>query len=234
MDRINEIAKRHNLYVIEDAAEAHGALYKGRRTGSLADIACFRFYGNKIITTGEGGMLLTDNPEWDERARWLRDHGMSKEKRYWHPVIGFNYRLTNLQAALGVAQLEQIDDIIARKRRNAALYSELLRDVPGITLPPEAPWAKNVYWMYSILIEDDFGMSRDEVMAGLKARDIDSRPFFYPIHTMPPYIEHAKGEVLPVATEISRKGINLPSSATLTPEQIAQVVNAIKELGRRA
>lgn len=230
MDPIREVAERHNLYIVEDAAEAHGALYKGRRAGSLGDLSCFSFYGNKIITMGEGGIVLTDNPEWDERARQLRDHGMSKEKRYWHPTIGFNYRLTNLQAALGVAQLERIDEVIAVKRRNADLYTGRLRDVPHVTLPPEASWAQNVYWMYSILIEDGYGLSRDELMARLKERGIDSRPFFYPIHTMPPYATGEAGEY-PIASELSRKGINLPSSATLTVEQIDQVCNAIKELG---
>jgi len=232
IDPIMEIARRHNLYVIEDAAEAHGALYKGRRVGALADMSSFSFYGNKIITTGEGGMILTDNAEWDERARWLRDHGMSKTKRYWHSVVGYNYRLTNLQAALGVAQLERIDRIIEIKRQHAALYNELLRGVPHVTLPPEADWAQNVYWMYSILIEDGYGLSRDGFMAALKERGIDSRPFFYPIHTMPPYVQYAEGQEFPVAAELSRKGVNLPSSPTLTPEQIRLISDTIKELGR--
>ena len=232
MDPILEIARRHHLYVIEDAAEAHGALYKGRRVGSLGDMSCFSFYGNKIITTGEGGMVLTDNAEWAERARRLRDHGMSKEKRYWHPEIGFNYRLTNLQAALGVAQLERIDGIIAAKRRNAALYNDLLRDVPGVSLPPEAAWAQSVYWMYSILVEDQYGRSRDELMKELKASEIDSRPIFYPIHTMPPYLPGSQGQEFPIAVELSRKGLNLPSSATLTPQQINQICQAIQEGGR--
>jgi perosamine synthetase len=232
MDPINEIAERHGLYVLEDAAEAHGATYKGRRTGGLADISCFSFYGNKILTTGEGGMVLTDNDEWNDKARWLRDHGMSPKKRYWHPVVGFNFRLTNLQAALGVAQLERIDEIIAIKRRNAARYAELLADVPHITLHPEADWATNVYWLYSILIGEGFPMSRDEAALALKERGIDSRGFFYLISDMPPYLEYAKGEEFPVAAALSRKGINLPSSATLTDDQIVQVCDAIRELAR--
>jgi perosamine synthetase len=231
MDPILEIAKRHRLYVIEDAAEAHGALYRGRRVGSIGDAACFSFYGNKIITTGEGGMVLTDNPEWDKKARWLRDHGMSKEKRYWHPVIGYNFRLTNLQAALGVAQLEQIEEIIEIKRKNAALYTELLSDVPHITLPPEEPWAMNVYWMYSILVQEGYGVSRDDLATKLRERGIDSRNFFYPIHTMPPYVEYAQNESFPVAAELAAKGINLPSSVTLTEEQIRYICQAIKEIG---
>lgn len=136
MDPILDIAEDHDLYVIEDAAEAHGAEYKGKKVGSLGDIGTFSFYGNKLITTGEGGMLVSDNEELIEKARIYRDHGMSPERRYWHPVIGYNYRLTNIQAAIGVAQVEKVDRIIEAKRRNAALYTSLLSDIEGITLPP--------------------------------------------------------------------------------------------------
>ena len=138
MDPIMEIARRHQLLVIEDAAEAHGALYRGRRVGGIGDMGCFSFYANKIITTGEGGIIVTNNKEWADKASWLRDHGMSKERRYYHPVIGFNYRMTNLQAAVGVAQMEKIDSFIARKRELAAAYNERLAGVAGIGLPPEA------------------------------------------------------------------------------------------------
>jgi len=230
MDPIVEIARRHGLYVIEDAAEAHGALYKGKRVGSLSDIACFSFYGNKTITTGEGGMVLTDNPEWAERAAWLRGHGMSRERQYWHPVIGYNYRMTNVQAAIGLGQLERLEEFIACKRRNAQLYNSLLAEVPGITLPPEAPWAQNIYWMYSILIEDDFGISRDELALRLREKGIETRPFFHPMHTMPP---HHRDERFPVAEELSRKGINLPSSPRLTREQIEFICQSIRECRRR-
>jgi perosamine synthetase len=226
MDEINRLAKQHDLWVIEDAAEAHGAFYRGKRVGSLSDISAFSFYGNKIITTGEGGMLLTDNPEWVERAANLRDHAMSPEKRYWHSVIGFNYRMTNLQAALGVAQMEKIDDFITAKRRNAALYNDLLRNVEGVTLPPEAPWATNVYWMYSVLVDPEFGMSRDDLMAFLKERRIDSRPFFYPLHTLPPFNHN---EYLPVSEKLGTQGINLPSAVTLTPGEINRICTAIRE-----
>jgi perosamine synthetase len=206
-----------NLYVIEDAAEAHGAEYKGKKAGSFGDISCFSFYGNKIITTGEGGMCLTDTEELAEKARMLRDHAMSKEKRYWHEVIGFNYRLTNLQAAVGVAQLEKIDKIIEIKRRNAELYSEELKDLEGTGLiisHPEMKWAKCVYWMYCILIEDKLGISRD-----------DTRPFFYPMHVIPPYKNNKRFQI---AEEISRKGINLPSGVSLTKEMIKEIVSTIK------
>jgi perosamine synthetase len=226
MDAINDLARAHNLFVIEDAAEAHGAEYKGRRTGALAHIGAFSFYGNKIVTTGEGGMLTTDDDALAEKARWLRDHGMSATDRYWHPVIGFNYRLTNIQAALGVAQMEQIDQFIARKRAIAQRYTELLAGVRGLTLPPEESWARSVYWMYSVLIGDDARCSRDQVMAHLKARRIDSRPFFHPIHVMPPY---ATGQSLPIAERLSKQGINLPSSVTLSDTDIERITHVLKE-----
>ncbi len=226
MDPILDIAMEHNLWVIEDAAEAHGAEYKGRKVGSLGHISCFSFYGNKIITTGEGGMLLTDDDELAERARFLKDHAMSKDKRYWHPEVGFNYRMTNIQAALGVAQLERIEEFIRIRRDNARRYNTLLEGVEGLTLPPEADWAFNVYWMYSVLVEDQYGISRDELMVRLRERGIDSRPFFYPIHTMPPY---RTGQRLPVAEELARKGINLPSASTLTADQIEMICQVLRE-----
>jgi perosamine synthetase len=224
MDPILDIAEDHDLYVIEDAAEAHGAEYKGKKVGSLGDIGTFSFYGNKLITTGEGGMLVSDNEELIEKARIYRDHGMSPERRYWHPVIGYNYRLTNVQAAIGVAQLEKVDRIIESKRSNARLYNSLLSDIEGITLPPEEKWAKNVYWMYSILIEKGFKCSRDELMESMKEKGIETRPFFYPVHTMPPYYV---GEKYPVAESLSAKGINLPSAVNLTEGEIRHVAGVI-------
>ncbi len=226
MDAINAIAQQHHLHVIEDAAEAHGAEYKGRRVGSIGQMGAFSFYGNKIITTGEGGMLTTDDDTLAEKARRLRDHAMSPTRRYWHPEIGYNYRLTNIQAALGVAQMERIEEFIARKRAIAALYNELLKGTPGVSLPVEEPWAKNVYWMYSILVSDDARISRDGLMAHMKAHGIDSRPFFYPIHTQPPY---AMGQSLPVAERLARQGLNLPSSAALGDDDIRRVVKIIRE-----
>lgn len=225
MDAILDIAKRHNLYIIEDAAEAHGAEYKGRKVGSFGDIGCFSFYGNKIITTGEGGMCLTNDERLADNMRILRDQGMNPNKRYWHDIIGFNYRMTNVQAAIGVAQLERIDSLIKQKRENAGLYNELLEDVDGISFPPEASWAKSVYWMYSIIVEDNFGISRDELMLKLKKQRIDTRPFFYPIHTMPPYRDCLR---LPVAEELSRKGLNLPSGATLKEEHIRRIAGLLR------
>jgi perosamine synthetase len=222
-----ELAKQHNLHVIEDAAEAHGALYQGKRVGSLGEINAFSFYGNKIITTGEGGLLTTDDDALAEKVRFLRDHAMSPEKRYWHTEVGYNYRMTNLQAALGVAQMERIEEFIAKKRHIALTYNQGLREIDSITLPPEASWATSVYWMYSILLANDFPLSRDEVMLSLRQQNIDSRPFFYPIHVQPPYQADIS---LPVAEDLSRRGINLPSAVTLNEEDIQRIVQALRKM----
>jgi perosamine synthetase len=230
MDPILEIAQKHHLVVLEDAAEAHGALYKGKRVGSMGKLGAFSFYGNKIITTGEGGIVVTDDDELDQRLRFLRDHAMSAEKRYWHTEIGFNYRMTNLQAALGVAQLEQIETFLARKQQIAARYSANLSDLASITLPPQAAWATSVYWMYSILLNPDFPLSRDEFLRQLKAAGVDNRPFFYPIHQMPPYAGDTG--LYPVADDLSRRGLNLPSAVTLTDAQIDSICEIIHELAR--
>jgi len=227
MDAIMDIAERHNLYVIEDAAEAHGAEYKGRRVGSFSDIAGFSFYGNKILTTGEGGMCLTNSEHLAERMRILRDHGMNPYRRYWHDVVGFNYRMTNMQAAVGVAQLGKLDKFVEKKREIAGLYGSLLNSVEGIGLPPEMPWAKNVYWIYSILVQDDFGIDRDELKNRLELQGIETRPLFYPLHMMPP---HKKSGSFAVAEELSRKGISLPSSVNLTVEQVRYIADTIKNL----
>jgi perosamine synthetase len=226
MDAIREIAHSYGLFVIEDAAEAHGAEYKGQKVGSLGDIACFSFSGNKIITTGEGGALLSNNHYWVERARLLRDHAMSRDRRYWHTEVGYNYHLTNVQAAIGVAQLERIDEFIARKRANARMYNSLLEKVAGLTLPPEEPWAKSVYCMYSILLEDSYGISRDQLMLRLRKAGIDSRPFFHPMHTLPPYKSHDR---LPVAESLAAKGINLPSAVKLSADEISRVAGIVAE-----
>ncbi len=224
MDAIMKIAQRHNLKVVEDAAEAHGAEYKKKRVGSFGDVGVFSFYGNKIITTGEGGMITTSDAELVEKICFLRDHAMSKKRRYWHDILGYNYRLTNIQAAIGVAQMEQIDNFIEIKRRNAALYNSLLGGMNGITPPPEADGCKNVYWMYSVLIEDDFGISRDEVMLRLKEKGVDTRSFFYPLHQLPMYKSE---DIYPVTNKLAHRGISLPSAVTLKESDIRTVCAAL-------
>lgn len=234
MDPLLDLAERHDLYVVEDAAEAHGAEYKGRRTGSIGDTGCFSFYANKIITTGEGGMIVTNNEEFAEKARWLRSHAFGRNKHFYHEALGFGYRLSALQASFGLAQFEHIDEFMSTRRANARLYNSLLSELEGkVTLPPEAPWAKNVYWMYSILIQDSFGVSRDDLMKKLELDGIETRTFFYPIHSQPIYAKQYKKEKFPVADELSRKGINLPSGNNLTAGEIRYVCESIINCAKR-
>jgi perosamine synthetase len=230
MDPILEIANKNNIIVIEDAAEAHGALYKSRKVGSIGELGIFSFYGNKPITTGEGGMVVTDDKELAKKIRLLRDHGMDPDKRYIHSVLGYNYRMTNIQAALGVAQMEYIDQIIDQKRLNAMLYTEGLKDVPGIALPPQADWAKSIFWLYSIIIdEDDFGVTADKLAKELQKVDVDTRPLFPPIHKQPIYDTK---QFLPVAELISENGLSLPSSVGLCKSEINNICEAIRTIGK--
>ena len=233
MDPIMELAKKYNLYVVEDAAEVHGAEYKGKKAGGIGDIGCFSFYANKIITCGEGGMIITNDDKIAEKARSLKNLSFPKGKRiYKHQDVGYNYRMTNIQAAIGLAQLEKIDGLIERRRKNAHLYNELLKGVEGITLPVEKQWAKNVYWMYSILIEDEFGISRDKLMSKLEEKGIETRPFFVPIHQQPVF--HKMGwyedENYPIAERLALRGINLPSSSGLKEKEIRYICDVIKSI----
>jgi len=236
MDPILEIARKHNLYVVEDAAEAHGAEYKGRKVGGIGDIGCFSFYANKILTTGEGGMIVTNREEIEERARRLKDQAYSPEKRFLHTDLGFNYRMTNIQAAIGLAQLEKVEELVERRRENARLYRALLTGVGGIRLPIQREWAKNVYWMYCILIEGGFGRSRDELRAKLSEHGIDTRDFFIPMHQQPALknLGLFEAESYPVSEDISRRGMYLPSGSGLKEEEIRQVCATMKRIGRSA
>jgi perosamine synthetase len=227
MDPILKIAKEYNLYVIEDCAEAHGAEYKGKKVGSFGHCGVFSFYGNKIITTGEGGMITTNDEKLYEIAKYLRDHAMSKEKRYWHTEIGYNYRMTNVQAALGLAQLERINEIIQKKREIFRWYKEGLKDLKEVKLNPEKEWAKNVYWIVCLVNENFDEEKRDEFMKKLKEKGIDTRPFFYPCSMMPMY---KKDEFVNcIAYEICQKGINLPSGYNLTFDDVSYICRIIKE-----
>ena len=229
MEQIAGIARKHGLYVVEDAAEAHGAEYNGRKVGSFGDISCFSFYGNKIITTGEGGVCLTNDESLAEKMGVLRDHGMNPDKKYWHDIVGFNYRMTNMQAAIGVAQIEKLSRFIDKKREIAKWYSQGLQRLQQeglIELHPEMPWAKCVYWMYSVLVQDKAKKGRDELIQALSENGIETRPFFYPLHTMPPYqIKRS----FPVAERLSRRGINLPSSVNLSAEDAGYITDIIRE-----
>ncbi|MFQ5612993.1 MAG: DegT/DnrJ/EryC1/StrS family aminotransferase, partial [Anaerolineae bacterium] len=228
MDPLLELAGRHGLWVVEDAAEAHGAEYKGRRAGGLGQAAGFSFYANKNITTGEGGMVTTSNQRLADLCRNLRDHAFSPERHFWHKYLGFNYRMTNLQAAIGLAQTEQLERFIAARRRNAALYNRLLAEVPGIVTPPEAEHCKNVYWMYSVLVGDEFGLTRDELRGYLARHGIETRTFFIPMHLQPIYYETFKGQRFPVAEDLCRRGFYYPSASSLTEKQIQYIVEVTR------
>ena len=233
LDPILKIAKDYDLSIIEDCAESHGAMYKDKMVGSFGDISCFSFYGNKIITTGEGGMCLTNNQDLADKMEMLRDHGMKPESRYWHNEVGFNYRMTNLQAAIGVAQVNKISRLIENRNKIAKLYNEGLKDIDGIILQPELHWAKSVLWLYSILVENkNKRFSRDSLAEELLKNGIDNRRFFYPAHVMPPYKKFAEGRVFPVSEMLSQTGMNLPSSANLTGEEVTYIAETVRKLIR--
>ena len=225
------LAEQHGLAIIEDAAEAHGATYRGQRCGGLGDLSCFSFYANKIITTGEGGMILTKDAKLAERARSLRNLCFQPQRRFYHTELGHNFRLTNLQAAIGLAQLERIDDLLAHKRWMGRRYTELLTGTPGLTLPVEEPWATNVYWMYGVVLDEATGMDAMAFARRLKALGVETRPFFLGMHEQPALWEEGffHGERYPVAERIARQGLYLPSGLTLTDEQAVQVAAAVKE-----
>ncbi|WP_279306060.1 aminotransferase class I/II-fold pyridoxal phosphate-dependent enzyme, partial [Leptospira ellisii] len=226
MDPILKLAREKDLFVVEDCAEALGSKYKGNEVGSLGDAATFSFFGNKTITTGEGGMVLFRNPEFAERAAILRDHGMSKEKRYWHIEVGFNYRMTNLQAALGVAQMERLDYFVSRKRSIAEYYNSIMKDMIGITLPPEEVWAWNSYWLYTFLLPEG-NERRNTLTDRMNLDGIETRPVFYPIHIMPPYRNYIRRD-LSVSESISGRGFSLPSSVNLTEEDMYRVGDSLR------
>lgn len=225
MDPILDLAQTHNLFVIEDAAEAHGAEYKGRRVGTLGDIGVFSFYGNKIITTGEGGMIVTNNSDLASMSRLLKGQGMDPERRYWFPIIGYNYRMTNMQAAIGLAQLERIEWFIERRREVAGWYDAALKSLP-VLRPTEASWAKNSYWLYSICVNEE--IDRDLLMSHLLDQGVETRPFFYPMHQMPPYRDPGHA-TYPITTRLAAQGLSLPSSTNLTRADVAHIARVLEE-----
>jgi perosamine synthetase len=234
MDSVLRIARQHNLRVVEDCAEAHGALYRGKKVGSLSDLACFSFYANKVITTGEGGMITTNDAGLAEKARRLRNLAFTTP-RFRHEEVGFNYRMTNLQAAIGVAQFERIEEIIEAKRAIARKYTAGLKGIRGLRLPVEKSYARNVYWMYAVVVDPEFGMPRDQLAAALGERGIDSRTFFCPLNLQPAYQRRkAVREVsCPEAEILWERGLYLPSGCTLTDEHLTTVCQAFRDLGPR-
>jgi perosamine synthetase len=225
MTGINAVAERHGLRVIEDAAEAHGAKVNGRPVGSLAHLGSFSFFGNKILTTGEGGAVTTDDDDLAARLRLLRGQGMDPNRRYWFPEVGFNYRMTNIQAALGVAQLERFDAMLARRAEIQALYDELFADDPRLALPVERPDATRVNWLYTLRV---VGLSSDErntLIEAMAADGVETRPVFYPLHLMPPY--QGEAGAFPVSERVGAEGISLPTHMRLTDEDVRTVASCL-------
>jgi perosamine synthetase len=232
MDPLLELARKYELIIIEDAAEVHGAEYKGRKCGGMSELSCFSFYANKILTTGEGGMVLARDLDLAERLRSLRNLCFRKERRFYHTEIGHNYRLTNLQAAIGLAQLERIEDSVQKKRWMAAAYNERLKDIKFLQLPTEEPWAKNVYWMYGLVLDESAGMDAVEFAKRLGEKGVMTRPFFLGIHEQPVFRNMGLflDEHYPVTEHIARQGLYLPSGMTLTEDQIDLVCQAVSEV----
>jgi perosamine synthetase len=225
------LAKKYKLFLVEDAAEAHGAEYRGQRVGSFADVSAFSFYANKIITTGEGGMVVTNSKTIARKVAILKDMAFNPAKRFIHLAVGFNYRMTNIQAAIGLGQLKKISTFIEKRRKNARLYNSLLKDVKGIGLPVERPYAKNVYWMYGITVDKEFGMSKKQLREYLSGKGIETRDFFVPVHKQPFYrqlVSDLRRERFPSAEEASRKGFYLPSGSGLDDDKIRYIVSQIK------
>jgi perosamine synthetase len=240
MDPLIRLAEKHGLVIIEDAAEVHGAEYlSGRigadpawkRCGGLGHISTFSFYANKLITTGEGGMVLTSDETVAKKARSFRNLCFRPERRFYHTELGYNFRLTNLQAALGVAQIERIDEIVAFKRRMGRMYTEMLKDIECLQLPVEESWAKQVYWMYGLVIDEKTAKNASDLAASLKAEGIETRPFFLGMHEQPVFHERKLflNERYPVAERIARQGLYLPSGMTLTDEQMKRIVEAVRK-----
>ncbi|HEY4147065.1 DegT/DnrJ/EryC1/StrS family aminotransferase [Pinirhizobacter sp.] len=225
MDLIRELAVRRGLWIVEDAAEAHGAEVGGKRVGSLGTCATFSFFGNKIVTTGEGGMVTTDDDELAARLRLFRGQGMDPQRRYWFPVVGYNYRMTNIQAAIGLAQMENVDNSLKERDRLADWYTGLLEPhADKLVLPAKRRNFREVYWMYNVFLRTGDASRRDAVMLRMDEMGIETRPVFYPMHVMPPYKEDAS---YPVADEWYVRGINLPTHQELTEDDVKRVVECL-------
>ena len=232
MDLVAEIAEKHNLHIIEDAAEAIGAEYKGQKCGSFGDVSCFSFYANKTITTGEGGMVLTNDDELAEKLRRLRNLGFIPQRRFYHEELGYNFRMTNIQAAIGLAQLERIEEHINIKRKTGKLYTELLKNIYYLQLPVEKEWAKNIYWMYGVVLDEKRAINAEEFGRKLLEQGIQTRPFFLGMHEQPVF--HRMGlfvdEHYPVTERIAKQGLYLPSGLTLKEEEIKEITKAIEKI----
>lgn len=233
IDPVLKLAEEFNLKIIEDAAELIGQTYKGKPCGSFGDVSTFSFYPNKHITTGEGGMIVTDDPEIESRCRSLRNLCFKPEKRFVHDELGFNFRMTNLQAALGLAQFERLDEFINRKRWIGKLYNEQFRNFPYFNIPLEkSEFAENIYWVYGILLNEKSKMNAEEIMKLLNQKNIGTRPFFYPMHLQPVFKKMGlfKNEKYPVSEKLSEFGFYIPSGLALTEDQIITSAEALKSI----
>ena len=232
IDPLKKLAKKYRLYIIEDAAEAFGCLYKGKHVGCLGDVGIFSFFGNKNITTGEGGMIVTNNSRLAKKIRILKGQGMDPKKRYWHPIIGYNYRMTNIEAAIGLAQLENAKFHIENRQRVAKEYDKLLIGMEKfINIPVEKAYAHHGYWMYTIILKDTIKISRDKLIKKLSEKGIETRPVFYSMHSMPPYFQ-GKGKY-PVAENISANGLNLPTHAHLKKKEQVYIIDTIIKIVKK-
>lgn len=232
MDAINHLAAVYGLWVIEDAAEAHFAQYKNRKVGGLSSIGTFSFYGNKIITCGEGGAVTLNDPQLEIRLRALRGQGVDPKRRYYFPITGYNYRLTNLASAILCAQLERYDDLLQRRQEIFSLYHEQLKGLPGIDFQPVAVWAKPAPWLFCIIVDEkQYGHSRDELIAFLATHNVETRPFFIPLHTLPPFRNESKqrNEFLPITDNLSQTGLNLPTYSDLKNEEVCYITDLIRK-----
>jgi perosamine synthetase len=235
MEPVLDIARQYGLAVIEDAAEMHGQNYKGQPCGSFGDISTFSFYPNKHITTGEGGMIVTDREDLAERCRSLRNLCFQPQKRFVHTELGWNFRMTNLQAALGLAQLERLDEFVVRKRRMGRKYTELFSGIRGIQLPlAQTEYAKNIYWVYGLVLKDEVPFDADEAMRRLQAKGVGTRPFFWPMHEQPILREMGffTDESYPVSERLARRGFYIPSGLALTDSQMQRVAEALSQVMR--
>jgi perosamine synthetase len=223
MDALTAIAREHRLFVVEDCAEAFGTKWRGAHVGTFGDIGTFSFFGNKTITTGEGGMVIANDRTLADRLRHFKGQGLAAHREYWHDVIGYNYRMTNIEAAIGLAQLERADATLAAKRRLAHRYAEACADLP-LVFHTEQPGTTHSHWMVSALVPH--ARQRDPLREHLKAAGIETRPLFYPVHTMPMYSSQFRRH--PVAEDLAWRGVNLPSFPSMTDAQFERVVNALR------
>jgi perosamine synthetase len=228
MDPVMALAGRRGLFVVEDAAEAHGADYRGRRVGSIGDISTFSFFGNKIITTGEGGMITTNDARLAAEVRRLKNHGMDPTRKYWFETVGYNYRLTNVASAIGLAQLERIDWHLAERQQIAKWYREFLADIPGLSWQAEKEWARHVWWLFTVVMDDHIALDRFQVLAELAAHGIEGRQIVYPIHQLPPYQRREHRGCFPVSERVVDRGVHLPTWSGLTRDQVARICDSLR------